>query len=60
MPKKCKPTEEAIISRIEAVNRYARINNYTPWGQWDISVFGLETTKKKGRLTMDELIEELK
>jgi hypothetical protein len=59
MPKKCKPTEEAIIKRVDAVNRHARINHYTPWELWDISVFGLKTTQKKGRLTMNELIEEL-
>jgi hypothetical protein len=59
MTKKCKPTVEAILFRIEAVERHGRIHAYKPSDPLPIWVFGLPTTKKKGELTMDDLIKEL-
>jgi hypothetical protein len=63
MPRLCKPTKEAIISRTEAYYRHSQITGHEYQIHYPIpvSVFGLNDKNlfKTGELTMDDLIYEL-
>lgn len=63
MPRLCKPTREAIISRTEAYYRHSQISGceYEIHYPIPVSVFGLHDNdlSKTGELTMDDLIYEL-
>lgn len=66
MPKLCKPTKEAILNRLYAVDRLNCIKHATRFypgnekGIVNSSVFGLKRTQKEGLLTIDDVINELK
>ena len=60
MPKKCKPTKEAVDMRIKAYYRQLRRleaqNNIVP-----LDIFGIKhRIKKEGIFTIDDIIKELK
>ena len=67
MPKQCKPTREAVWTRIEAAERLNRINDATFHDNYrgdyivPIEIFGIKhKIKKEGLFTIDDIIEELK
>jgi hypothetical protein len=63
VPRLCKPTKEAIISRAEAYYRHSQITGHEYQIHYPIpvSVFGLDDKNlfKTGELTMKDLIYEL-
>jgi hypothetical protein len=62
MPKKCKPTREAVLNRLEAVRRHGRIFGYEVNLPLNETAFGLKNKIPKfyGALTIEDLIESLK
>lgn len=63
MPRKCKPTEEAINMRINAHSRLLKMKDayIYPSNVFPIEIFGIKhRIKREGIFTMENIIEELK
>jgi len=61
MSKQCKPTEEAIFTRIRAFERLTRMRDaYLPDGVVPIEIFGIKhKIKRVGHFTIKNIMEEL-
>jgi hypothetical protein len=60
MPRQCKGTREAVINRINAVERHRRMTNCQQGTIIDISCFGIKhRIKREGIFTIEDLIKEL-